>query len=906
MGNQVTLETSGPYVASLTDTAATDRALGGGKGANLARLITAGLPVPEGFCVTTLAYRHVIDDESIQELIRDLSDIDPSDAAAIANAGATLRTRIESCTVPGEIRDAIETALGEIKSGPDEAFAVRSSATAEDRPDASFAGQQETFLNIQGTEDVVDCVRSCMASLFTNRAIAYRARNGVSHEDVALAVVVQRMLDPDVSGILFTADPISGNRHVTAIEAGLGLGEAFVSGQIAADSIRVDTRTAEILSYEVGAQQIAMRPRSEGGIETVELSGDGRTTRALTDGQIRTMVGLGTRIQELFGHPQDIEWCLEDGRFYVVQSRPITTLFPVPSPEPADDRLHVYYSVGHAQAFPEAMPPLVRDVWLTYTRSALAVFGMGTDAGIGVEAGGRAYVDITPLLRMDFLRNDIPALLSEVSEPMSAAVEDLLRRRGDEFRTERTLRETVGVLPTLAGTAWKRVQALPFISQTMGGFVGAFVREPNPPEYEEALWIEWGREIASRITCRDTLVERVQASFDLFGTADAVTVTTFPRTGPLFAALVVDGWLRERFPDAQADVNAVGRGFPHELVTRINLGLGDLADVARDHPEVADALRRGSSLDEIQSVAGGAAFQDAFDEYLDEFGHRATGELDLSRPRWRENPSWLLATVRANLEHGEKGTHREHVQQMEREALAAAERLEQRANRGLLGPVRRRLVRRLIRTYRGYIQTREYPKQGAAYLFAAWREVLCDAGEELVAMGQLSSVDDVWFLRKDELFAALEGKQIDVDLTARRTEFERLASMNAPPVLTSEGEAPSPNVDREGVPEGALVGTGVSGGVVEGVAHVIRDPTEETIEQGEVLVAPSSDPGWTPLFLNAAGMVVEVGGRMSHGALVAREYGLPAVVSVPEATRRIQTGQKVRVDGTKGVVEIIE
>lgn len=353
-------------------------------------------------------------------------------------------------------------------------------------------------------------------------------------------------------------------------------------------------------------------------------------------------------------------------------------------------------------------------------------------------------------------------------------------------------------------------------------------------------------------------------------------------------------------------VNAVGRGFPDELVTRINLGLGDLADVARDHPEVAEALREEKSLDEIESYEGGETFRAALDDYLEEFGHRATGELDVSRPRWREDPSGLLSTVRANLEHEQAGEHREHLRQMEREAITAAERLEERAARGLLGPIRKRVVRQLLRTYRGYIQTREYPKQGTAYLFTAWHEALREAGEVLVSEGILDDSDDVWFLRKEELFAALDDDSIDVDIAARRAAFERHAEMDAPPVLTSEGEAPSADIERENVPEDALVGTGVSSGVVEGTARVVHDPTEETIETGEILIAPSSDPGWTPLFLNAAGIVVEVGGRLSHGALVAREYGLPAVVSVPKATRRIETGQRVRIDGTQGIVEIVE
>jgi rifampicin phosphotransferase len=887
------------YVVPFDDTRVMNRTLVGGKGANLAQLVEADLPVPVGFCVTTVAYEELIDDPAIKEAIDKLAGLDPSDTAAIADAGSALRARIQDRSVPEEIRDAIETALGEIASDPEQTYAVRSSATAEDLPEASFAGQQETFLNVRAADEIIARVRACIASLFTDRAIAYRARNDVPHEEVSLAIVVQQMVEPDVSGILFTADPQTGNRHIASIEAGIGLGEALVSGEVTADNIRVDTRTNEVLEYEVGDQQSAVRPIPEGGTETVELNTTERSSRVLTVEQIQALVNLGEEIEALFENPQDIEWCLDEGELYVVQSRPITSLFPLPSPLPDDDRLHVYFSLGHVQAFAEAMPPLARDVWTEFCNLWMVELGMDADTHWAVEAGGRIYIDMTPFLRTGVLRRWFPKWLSATSEPLAAGVDDLLARRGEEFKAKRTSRQTLSLLSRVANAV--RTQARSMISSVGSGFVGAFIGEPTP-EREIARWNTWGLNAAAHVRTAETPGKRARAVFNIENSG----LTNYPRIGPLYAAMVAEGVLQQVFSDAPEELNDVGRGFPDELVTRINLGLGDLADVAREHPEVADALRDDASLDEIESREGGDAFRSALDDFLDEFGHRATGELDISRPRWREDPSGLIATVRADLEHGERGEHRERIMQLEREANAAAKRLEKRASRGSLGPLRRRFIRRLIRTYRGYIQTREHPKHGTAHLFAAWHEAFRDAGESLATEGQLNTVDDVWFLRRDELFAALDDHSLDVDIPARRAEFKRHVSMNAPPVLTSEGEAPTAPVEREDVPDGTLVGTGVSSGIVEGTARVIHDPSEETIEKDEILIAPSSDPGWTPLFLNAAGMVVEVGGRMSHGALVAREYGLPAVVSVPEATRRIKTGQRVRIDGTQGTVEILE
>lgn len=892
---------SSPFVIPLSNNE-DDRpslALVGGKGINLVRLADAGIAVPEGLCVTTAVYRRLIDTDSIERMIQGLATLDPTDTDAIEQAGTALRTEIRGQELPTEARQTIEEALAETNT---DRYAVRSSATAEDLPSASFAGQQETYLNVPG-DQVIERVGDCMASLFTDRAIAYRARNDVSHEESAIAVVVQRMVAPDASGVLFTADPRTGNRNVAVIEAVLGLGEALVSGEITGDTVRVDERTGEIEEYEVGKQRLAVRSNPAGDTERVELQPEQREHRVLTDEQIHTLTKLGSEIEALFDRPQDIEWCLADGDIYIVQARPITALFPVPTPEPADDRLHVYMSMGHGQAFAEALPPLVCDLWKAYVQTSFSAFGI--DSGWVAEAGGRIYIDITPVLRLGPLQRRTAETMGGVSGAISAALHDLLERRGGQLRENWTVPKALMALPGFVRTLGMGVKnSLPLLQSMLGGFAGAFIREPVPAEQEEEKWTTWGTEIATKMRAPDSLSERVHAAFDVWG-----PITDLPTIGPLYAAFAVDVWLRrwaENNPAVREDVEAASRGFPKELVTRINVGLGDLADVAREHPEVERALRAGESLDSIESCAGGEEFVDALNEYLDEFGHRATGEMDISRPRWREDPSGLLGTVRANLEHEEVGEHRKHLRQMEREAHVAVKRLESRAGRGVVGPVRKRIVRRLLRTYRGYIRTREYPKHGIAHMFAAWHDVFTEAGKRLTSEGRLDDPDDVWFLRKAELFRALKGEEIDVDIDARRNEFERYREMDVPPVLTSEGEAPSARIEREEVPEEALVGTGASGGVVEGPARVVRDPTKETIESGEILIAPSCDPGWTPLFLNAAGMVVEVGGQMSHGALVAREYGLPAVVSVPEATRRIETGQSVRVDGSAGTVEIIE
>ncbi|XVH33182.1 PEP/pyruvate-binding domain-containing protein (plasmid) [Haloferacaceae archaeon DSL9] len=897
---------------------AEDSGVAGGKGANLATLARAGLPVPRGFVVATTAYRDLVDTPQIHGAIDQLDGLEAADVDTLTSVAAELRSLIESRELGASVETAINDAVTSFENA--DSFAVRSSATTEDLPSASFAGQHETSLGV-ASEGVLDCVRHCMASLFADRAVTYRAHNDIAHADAEMAVVVQPMVDASAAGVLFTADQTTGNRHVSSVDASFGLGEGIVAGDVTPDHALVDTRANEVLEYTIGTKTVAIelsedstggspqkietkeaRTAEKSGTKRVEVPPDRRESRVLTDDQLRTLVGLGEQAEALLGAPQDVEWALADGRFVLLQSRPITSLFPRPSPTPVDDRLHVYVSMGHMQAMPEAMPPLVRDVWRAYTANALSAVNL--DASLGtptVEAGGRIFLDTTPFLRHPSLRSWLIERIAAINEPISEGIGDIVSRRSEEFESHGI---TIGSLPRYAATAGQVARLIgPAVPRIVQNILDALAG--RGVSLDDESWADMSEMFTGRIANVSTPEARAQGVFEAID-FKRFSREVYPQISPLFLAFALGGWLKRTFPDQPEDVNAVGRGFERDVVTRINLGLGDLADVARDHPSVASALRDGASLEDVADVTGDEAFRDAFDDFLDEFGHRGTGEIDLSRPRWREDPSMLLAVVRANLADETEGAHREHIRRLVDEAEAAAVSLEARADHGPLGPLRRRYVRWLIRTYRNTVYLREYPKQEAARAFTAWRAALLDAGELLVAEGQLDQPDDVWYLREDELFGALDGKRVDVDIAARRREHKRYVAFDAPPVLTSEGEAIRGHTDREVASEGVLVGTGVSSGVVEGVARVIRDPTVATVEQGEILVAPSTDPGWTPLFLNAVGLVSEVGGAVSHGALVAREYGLPAVVSVPEATKRIQTGQRIRIDGTRGTVDLLD
>lgn len=888
-------------VVDLADAAALNTVVVGGKGANLARLVDAGFRAPGGFCVTTAAYRLLTDDDAVRDSIQALTTLGSEDSEAIAAQSAQVRDEIRNRPLPDGVRQDVETALAEFDGA---AYAVRSSATAEDLPTASFAGQHETYLGVSEAE-VLARVRDCMASLFTERAVTYRLKNRIPQTTVALAVVVQEMVDPEAAGVLFTADPVTGNRTVASIDASFGLGDALVAGAVTTDNARVDRTSGELLEYTVGEKPVATRLRTEAesGTETIELPKERRRERALSDAQVRELVTLGNRVTALFEEPQDIEWALVEGEFVLLQARPITSLFPLPDPQPDDDRLHVYLSFSHAQAMPEAMPPLVVDLWRDFLNNGLRRISSEACADrLAVSAGGRIYLDLTPLLESQSIRNRLPNRVESVSEPAAGGLRALLADRADEFDSDDPLATTRAVLAVFRRTGYSLA---PSVLRILGRFVSAFLFGPPSPRKERQWVEEWGKDLATAVREPADPARQANAVFDRY---DFSTVLSgiLPRIGPLLLAGVVAGkTLRWFFPNAGGDIDAIGKGFEMEIVTRMNLRLGDLTDIAREQPAVAAALRQGASRKDLEGVDGGEEFLDGLDDFLDEFGHRATGEIDISRPRWRDDPSGLLQSVRSSLQHGERGAQRDHLRRLEDAADGAAMRLEQRAASGVLGPLRRPVVRALIRTYRGGVQLREYPKQGLGHLFAAWHENIAALGTSLVADGRLERPDHIWYLHRDELFDALErDTSLAVDLDARQREHEHVASMRAPPIYTTEGEDPTTLVRRT-VQPGILTGTPVSTGIVEGTARVVSDPAAITLERGDIIVAPSCDPGWTPLFLNAAGLVTEVGGRMTHGAVVAREYGLPAVVSVRDATTRIQTGQRIRVDGSRGTVKLL-
>ena len=860
------------YVLDLQEADAAQVAIVGGKGAHLGELSRIeGVHVPGGFCVTTDAFRRVMAEApSIDDLLDRLSRVDADDRETMRTLSARIRRTIEGTAVPDGLATAITGALA--RCGEEAAYAVRSSATAEDLPTASFAGQQDTYLNVVGATAILQHVRRCWASLFTERAVTYRRRNGIDHRTVHMAVVVQRMAFSHAAGILFTADPVTGDRKVATVDAGFGLGEALVSGLVNPDVFKV--RDGDVVAKAIGAKQRAVHALPEGGTEEVAIAPQLQEQPALTDEQVVRLVRLGRRIEAHFGRPQDIEWCLVDDDFRIVQSRPITTLFPIP--ETGDLENHVYVSVGHGQMMTDPMKPLGYSMW-----QLTAMVPMH-------EAGGRLFVDVTRRLASPASRAALLDALGKGDPLVRDALETVLER--DDF------------IPSLP-------DAVPGGPPAGGA--------PAPIETDPAVVTELieRSEVSIAALERDIRTKSGPALFDFL--LEAFEEHKRVLSDPLSMQAIMAGmestwWLNDKLGEWLGEKNAADTltlSAPDNITSEMGLALLDVADVIRPHAEVVAFLQGVEDdgfLDELPKLAGGTEARDAIETYLDRYGVRCVGEIDITRPRWRERPSTLVPVILDNVRNFDPGAAerrfeqgREKAQKKEQDVLARLRALpdgERKADET------KRMIDR-VRTFIGY---REYPKYGIISRYFVYKRALLEEAERLERAGVLADKEDVFYLTFQEFHDVARSNQVDGRLVQQRKEaFRSYHALTPPRVLTSDGEAVTGSYRRDDVPDGALTGLAVSAGTVEGRARVILDMADADLEAGDILVTPFTDPSWSPLFVGIAGLVTEVGGLMTHGAVIAREYGLPAVVGVEQATRLIRDGQRIRVHGTDGYVEIL-
>lgn len=871
----------------------------GGKAANLGELIQAGFAVPTGFCITTAAYARVSAQAQLDSYLSALEAVSHADNARQIEIATAIRAALNKTPLPSEVVQAITSAYQSLSAGEPIAVSVRSSATTEDLPEASFAGQQETFLNVIGIEEVLASVQRCFASLWTDRATQYRNSLGIAARSAQLAVVVQQLVDAKVAGVLFTANPLTGKRHQALIDANPGLGEAVVSGMTNPDHFVVQTTTGEIVERHLGDKQALIQAIPGGGTRQFEAAAS-PATACLTDMQIHTLVGLGAKIEALYGVPQDIEWAIDPtDRLFLLQARPITTLFPLPSvtPESAGE-LRVYLAFGVQQGTYRPFTPMGLSALRLLTSGFLALIGFPLRDPLAgprfvTEAACRPFFEVTAALRSVFGRRVLLEAMRETEVRAAADFEPLLADPRLSLRTTRRLASGRALALLLVRTRlpWYLAQAL-VKPQTATSRAQRFVEQ-----------IRTSHQINASADAEEHLAEAERLLLRCVRLAFHVS--------PVMLAGMLSFSLARRLLGelaSESECQIVLGGSPTNTTIQMNLALWQLSqEIRADQPgrQLIAELPAEQIAQGFQQGQLPASLQRGVARFLQEYGHQSVSELDVGVARWSENPAYVFAQLASYLEMDEYAPDLQ-LQRARREADAMIATLAQRA--GHKRRLRGRLVRVCLQRAHTLSGFREMTRFVVGLILSQARERLLVVGDALVRAGKLKKCTDIFFLTLPEVHVALKGGDLGERISERRADFAReIRRRHVPLVLLSDGTEPSAqrdNTQSSTHPAGTLRGTPASAGRVTALARVILDPHNARLTSGEILVAPSTDPGWTPLFLQASGLVMEVGGAMAHGAIVAREYGIPAVVGVADATRRIVSGSRITVDGTEGLVII--
>lgn len=846
----------------------------GGKGLHLGELSKIqGIQVPEGFCVTTAGYQKAIEqNETLQALLDQLTMLKVENRDQIGEVSKKIRQTIMETEIPSDVVKAVAYQLS--RFGEEHAYAVRSSATAEDLPHASFAGQQDTYLNITGVDAILQHISKCWASLFTDRAVIYRMQNGFDHSQVYLSVIIQRMVFPQASGILFTANPMTGNRKLLSIDAGFGLGEALVSGLVSADCYKV--QDGQIVDKRIETKKLAIYGRKEGGTETQEIALDQQKIQTLTDEQILQLARIGRQIEAHFGQPQDIEWCLDRDTFYIVQSRPITTLYPVP--EANDQENHVYISVGHQQMMTDPIKPLGLSFFLLTTAAPMR------------KAGGRLFVDVTHQLASPTVREVFLKGMGQHDPLLKDALMTIIER--DDF-----------------------IKPIPDKTAPIPGKGNADM--PEQAENDPAIVSDL---IKSSQASIEELKQNIQtkSGYDLFrfileDIQELKKILFNPKSSVLIrTAMDASSWINEKMNEWLGEKNAadtLSQSVPHNITSEMGLALLDVADVIRPYPEVIAYLENVKDdhfLDGLVTFEGGQETRDAIYAYLNKYGMRCAGEIDMTRTRWSEKPTALVPMILNNLKNFEPNASQRKFEQGRQEALKKEQELLDRLKQLPDGEQKAKETKRMIRIIRNFSGFREYPKYGMISRYFVYKQALLKEAEQLAEAGVIHEKEDIYYLTFEELQEVVRTHKLDYQIiSTRKGEYKVYEKLAPPRVITSDGEIVTGEYKRENLPAGAIAGLPVSSGVIEGRARVILNMEDADLEDGDILVTSYTDPSWTPLFVSIKGLVTEVGGLMTHGAVIAREYGLPAVVGVENATQLIKDGQRIRVHGTEGSIEIL-
>jgi rifampicin phosphotransferase len=838
-----------------------DVAVLGGKGASLVRLTEAGFNVPDGFCLTTDAYAAFLSANGLAPVITELTRrLDHRDVAAAERVSGIITTGFEAGDLPSSVVNQLREGYAALGYGR---VAVRSSATAEDLPSGSFAGQQESFLDIGDTTALVDAVRRCWASAWSGRALVYRARQGTA-ADVAVAVVVQRMVNAQASGVMFTVDPVSGLDSAITINSAWGLGEALVGGDVTPDTVVVDRRTGRVSKQRTGAKNV-MTVRSTGGTALAPVPEKLRHRPSLGKAQALRLARLGRRIEAVFQQPVDVEWCRSDTELFILQARPVTTGRRA---DPWNDSYRgdfLWTNTNVGEAIPDVMTPATWSMVQVFLNDAMATASIPPYVGYG-RIGGHIYLNLSVM-------KTLSGIVGVNEESFRALTEEVFGHLPDDVEIPpvpaswaKVIRSVVPVALHVLSEAHRDVRKLDDYLATHPALClrrRREIAEVDDPETLADLWTS-------------TLEPEFHRVSKMLSAATRSSGASFVTTRKRLEEMV-----------GPAGANAVIAG----------LGGG------RDQLASLDLLK---GLDQLDA---GRIDEAGFNQ---QYGHRGPHEFEISRPRSGEDPVWLAdqRAQRSPAVAAELALKQEKQAQIRELAWI---RLDHRF------PLQAWLVRRQVRQWGRIARNREHARSEVIRYFWVLRAFALRAGE-LTGLGE-----DIFFLELGEILEALTGDVLDRDeITRRRRVHAGYAALPPLPGLirgrfdpAAWAADPANRVDPRGTAaapaasdadDAAATVTGFSGsaGVVEGTARVILTAADGArLQPGEVLVTNVTNVGWTPLFPRAAAVVTDVGAPLSHAAIVARELGIPAVVGCGTATGVIRDGDRVRVDGSAGVVQVL-
>lgn len=850
-----------PYILALKDSRA-NLATVGGKGASLARLAQAGLSVPNGFHITTAAYqRFIVENELLSPIFTALQSVDTAQPVTVESAAGEIHMLFAHAVMPPSIADDIRSAYNTLchqssANGP-LPVAVRSSATAEDLPDLAFAGQHETYLNIRGEEAVLDAVKKCWASLWTARAISYRAQNQIEPQTISLAVTVQQLIPAEATGILFTANPISGQRNQGLLTATWGLGEAIVGGLVTPDTLLIDKSTGRIVKRETADKQI-MTVRVESGTQEQATPEQLRRAPVLTDVQAAELMRNGVQIEELYGMPMDIEWTLAEGKLAILQARPITALPEPPLEWPLPDSKAVLARGSLAEFVPEPVSPLFATLAVPIARETTTQLmqEMGVtekDAYLFTVINHYVYIGIkfTPSLVWQF--------------------------------TIATFRLTKMLLTTAAARATQQREKCLAVKQ------------------------KWQARDLTTLTPTEILIgvrEIFRATAEYYNVAQSGTIPTSMMSELTFAAFY------DRLIKRKADPESATFIFGSDnQAVRAEKALFDLALWVQEHPDLANAVRQASTQDVCLALSAPhtdshwVEFCTRFAAHLAQYGH-AIYDLDFSKPVPAEKPTPIVEMFKLFLKGGNNPYERQQtaLDRRDRAANAIAQRLD---------PLRRKCFWQLLKWAQGTAHLREDSIADLGLGYPQLRKMLSELGHRLANNGAIAQTQDVYWLEAKEVDAsalALERgeplKNYSRTVTMRQAKWQAMRHISPPTTLPRKTwmAAFYPN---EGRKDNLIKGFGASAGKVTAPACVILGPEDfGKLRPGDVIVTGITTPAWTPLFARAAAIVTDIGGLLSHSSIVAREYGIPAVLATGNGTRRICDGQVITVDGGAGTVTL--